>query len=165
MWFGSLSSVMNSAVMTSEPLFYEIETPHTHLNTMDVSLYSMWVYLVNWPELERFELDMYFKAMPMDGPKKGFVWHSLRNDAARYVEEPGFLARFYRAHLWFNDPVWSRKGLGYALPAGKGVVLAGIKLTVRVEPGWTRVMISGQPAQGRVALDRPAREYSVQFLR
>ncbi len=120
-WFGSLSSVMTSSVMTSEPYFYEIETPHTSLSTMDVSLYSAWVYMVNWPELERLDMDMYLKAMPMEGPKKGFVWHSLWNDAAKYVEEPGFLARYYRAHLWFNDPEWSRKGLKHALLAADRV--------------------------------------------
>ncbi len=121
MWFSSLSSVMTSTVMTAEPHFYEIETPHTSLNTMDVSLYSNWVYMVNWPELERMDMDQYFKAMPMEGPKKGFVWHSLWNDAAKYVEEPGFLARYYRAHLWLNDREWSRKGLKHALLAADRV--------------------------------------------
>ncbi len=120
-WFSSLSSVMTSTAMTAEPHFYEIETPHTSLNTMDVNLYSNWVYMVNWPELERLDMDQYFKAMPMEGPKKGFVWHSLWKDAAKYVEEPGFLARYYRAHLWLNDHEWSKKGLKHALLAADRV--------------------------------------------
>jgi uncharacterized protein (DUF608 family) len=125
MWFSSLSSVMTSTAMTATPHFYEIETPHTSLNTMDVSLYSNWAYMVNWPELERMDLDQYFKAMPLDGPRKGLVWHSLWRDAAKYVEEPGFLCRFFRAHLWFNDDAWSNKGLPYAQLAAERVFTEG----------------------------------------
>lgn len=53
MWFASLSSVMTSTMLGKGGTFYEVETPHGFLNTMDVNCYSSWVYLINWPELEK----------------------------------------------------------------------------------------------------------------
>ena len=121
LWFSSLSSVMTSTIMTSDPLFYEIETPHPLLNTMDVTAYSNWVYMVNWPELEQMDMNQHFKATELTGPNAGLVLHSLWNDKAAYVEEPTFLVRLYRDHLWYNDPEWSRVGFTRALVAANRV--------------------------------------------
>jgi hypothetical protein len=107
--------------MTADPYFLEVETPHWSVNTMDVCVYSNWVYLINWPELERMDMNQYFKSMQTEGPKAGLVWHSLWNDAARYVEEPTFLVRLRRDDLWFNDPAWTRLGFPHAVRAARRV--------------------------------------------
>lgn len=120
-WFGSLSSVIMSSIMTADPYFLEVETPHWSTNTMDVCVYSNWAYLINWPELERMDLDQYFKSMKTEGAQAGLVWHSLWNDAAKYVEEPTFLVRLRRADLWYNDPEWTKKGYPHALRAARRV--------------------------------------------
>src|SRR5205807_1205132 len=57
LWFSSLSSVMTSSLLTADGEFFEIETPHPWVNTMDVLAYSNWAYLINWPELERKDMD------------------------------------------------------------------------------------------------------------
>jgi uncharacterized protein (DUF608 family) len=120
-WFGSLASVITSSIMTADPYFLEVETPHWSVNTMDVCVYSTWSYLINWPELERMDMDQFFKSMKTEGPQAGLVWHSLWNDAAKYVEEPTFLVRLRRADLWFNDPEWTRKGYDHAVRAARRV--------------------------------------------
>lgn len=112
---------MTSTLMSTEPYFFEKETPHVGFNTMDVNVYSGWVYLVNWPELERLDMDMFFGCIPKKGPKKGLVWHSLWDDAASYVEEPTFITRVYRDALWFNDPAWSLTGFQHAVNAANRV--------------------------------------------
>jgi len=121
LWFSSLSSVMTSTIMTSDPMFYEIETPHPMLNTMDVSVYSNWVYMINWPELEKMDMNQHFKATELTGPDAGLVLHSLWSDKADYVEEPTFLVRLYRDHLWYNDPGWSKIGFERAVCAANRV--------------------------------------------
>lgn len=120
-WFGSLSSVITSSIMTADPYFLEVETPHWSVNTMDVCVYSNWVYLINWPELERMDMNQFFKSMETEGPKAGLVWHSLWNDAAKYVEEPTFLVRLRRDALWFNDSAWTRTGFPHAVRAARRV--------------------------------------------
>jgi uncharacterized protein (DUF608 family) len=60
LWFSSLASVMASTMLTSELAYYAIETPHDGLNTMDVDAYSSWINLVNWPELERMDMEEFF---------------------------------------------------------------------------------------------------------
>jgi len=120
-WFGSLSSIVTSSIMTADPYFLEVETPHWSVNTMDVCVYSNWAYLVNWPELERMDMNQFFKSMKTEGPQAGLVWHSLWNDAAKYVEEPTFLVRLRRADLWFNDPAWTRVGYPHAVRAARRV--------------------------------------------
>ncbi len=121
LWFGSLSSVITSSIMTADPFFLEAETPHWSVNTMDVCVYSNWVYLINWPELERMDLNQFFKSMQTEGPRAGLVWHSLWNDSAKYVEEPTFLVRLRRAELWFNDPAWTRIAFPHAVRAARRV--------------------------------------------
>lgn len=121
LWFSSLSSVMTSTMLSDKPYFFEIETPHGFLNTMDVDVYSSWIYLINWPELEKTSMNMYTEAMPLEGKKAGYVWHSLWSDTTHYVEEPIFLARYYRDHLWFNDLKWTRKIFPYAVLAANRV--------------------------------------------
>ena len=106
LWFSSLSSVITSTLMSDDPYFFEIETPHWCMNTMDVTVYSGWIYMINWPELERMDMDQYLAAIPSKGPEAGLVWHSLWNEAADYMEEPIFPARIYRDFLWFNDRQW-----------------------------------------------------------
>lgn len=120
-WFGSLASIMTSTFMTDAPYFFEIETPHPSLNTMDVCIYSGWIYMINWPELERMDMNQFFKATPTNGPKAGLIMHSLWNDAAKYVEEPAFIGRVRRDALWFNDPAWTRTGFYYATLAANRV--------------------------------------------
>ncbi len=117
LWFNSLTSVMTSTMMGAEPSFFEVETPHPCLNTMDVNVYSGWVYLVNWPELARLDMDQYFGTIATTGDKSGLVLHSLWKDAASYLEEPTFLCRFYRDQLWYNDPEWTREGFPLAVAA------------------------------------------------
>jgi uncharacterized protein (DUF608 family) len=106
LWFSSLSSVITSTMMSADPYFFEIETPHHWVNTMDVGIYSSWLYMINWPELERMDMNQYFSVIPTSGTQKGFVWHSIWSDACHYVEEPAFLLRVYRDYLWFNDLNW-----------------------------------------------------------
>lgn len=120
-WFGSLSSVITSSIMTADPFFLEVETPHWSVNTMDVCVYSNWAYMINWPELEQWDMNQFFKSMKTEGPQAGLVWHSLWNDAAKYVEEPTFLVRLRRADLWYNDPEWTKKGYPHALRAARRV--------------------------------------------
>lgn len=103
LWFASLSSVITSSMLSTEPYFFEIESPHPFVNTMDVTIYSAWIYLVNWPEIEKMDMYEYRKAIPTSGEDQGFVWHSLWSDRADYVEEPCYLTRIYRDYLWFND--------------------------------------------------------------
>jgi uncharacterized protein (DUF608 family) len=125
-WFGSLASIMTSTFMTDAPYFFEIETPHPSLNTMDVCIYSGWIYLVNWPELERMDMNQFFKATPTNGPKAGLIMHSLWQDAAKYVEEPAFIGRVRRDALWFNDLAWTRTGFYYATLAANRVSGEGV---------------------------------------
>lgn len=103
LWFASLSSVITSSILSTDPYFFEIESPHPFVNTMDVTIYSAWIYLVNWPEIEKMDMYEYRKAIPKSGEDQGFVWHSLWSDRADYVEEPCYLTRIYRDYLWFND--------------------------------------------------------------
>jgi uncharacterized protein (DUF608 family) len=121
LWFGSLSAVETSTIMTTDPLFLEVETPHNFYNTMDVFVYANWVYMVNWPELERMDMDQFFTTIPVDGPNAGLVLHSIWKDSADYVEEPTFLVRMRRDTLWYNDPDWTRKGYNDALLAANHV--------------------------------------------
>ena len=106
LWFSSLSSVMTATALTDDPYFLEQEVPHQHMNTMDVSVYNNWLYMINWPELERMDMDQFFEAIPRTGDNAGFVWHSLWSDKAAYAEEPTFIGRVYRDSLWFNDAAW-----------------------------------------------------------
>lgn len=101
-WFNSLSSVMTSTMMSTE-YFFEIESPHFWVNTMDVTIYSAWIYMINWPEIEKMDMYQYKKAIDDNEEKKGFVWHSLWNDGTHYVEEPCYITRIYRDYLWYND--------------------------------------------------------------
>ena len=103
MWFSSLSSVITSTMLSTEPMFFEIETPHPWVNTMDVTVYSSWIYMINWPEIEKMDMYQFRKAIPKAGEDKGLVWHSLWDDRCDYVEEPCFITRIYRDYLWYND--------------------------------------------------------------
>jgi uncharacterized protein (DUF608 family) len=118
LWFSSLTSVITST-MLADDYFFAIEAPHDWVNTMDVAVYANWVYLVNWPELERIDLDQYLSIIPLEGEDAGFVLHSVWTDASHYAEEPTFLTRFWRGHLWFNDIDWLRKGSAVAFAAAK----------------------------------------------
>jgi len=121
LWFGSLSAVETSSIMTADPLFLEVETPHNFYNTMDVFVYANWVYMINWPELERMDMDQFFTTIPVDGPNAGLVLHSIWHDSADYVEEPTFLVRARRDALWYNDPAWTRKAYKYSVLAANHV--------------------------------------------
>ena len=125
LWFSSLTSVITSTMLSDDPYFFEIETPHRWVCTMDVNVYSSWLYMINWPEIERMEFNQFLQAVPMDGENRGFVWHSLWNDACHYVEEPIFLTRLYRDYLWFNDLPWLRQALPVAAAAAECVHRAG----------------------------------------
>ncbi|HBP39143.1 MAG TPA: hypothetical protein DD640_10485 [Clostridiales bacterium] len=103
LWFSALSSVITSTLLSDDPFFFEIESPHSGVNTMDVTVYSCWLYLVNWPELERLDMKQYLMAIPDQGPEAGHVWHSLWDEGADYVEEPIFPGRIYRDYLWLRD--------------------------------------------------------------
>jgi hypothetical protein len=46
----------------------------------------------------------------------------------------------------------------------RGVVLAGVRLSVRVEPGWSRVIVNGMEQRGSPVLKRDARAHRVEFL-
>jgi uncharacterized protein (DUF608 family) len=117
LWFSSLASVITSTLMSDDPFFFAVEVPHEWVNTMDVAVYANWVYLVNWPELERMDLEQYLSVIPTEGDGAGFVWHSLWSDAVPYAEEPTFLTRLYRAHLWFNDRAWLSRSYPHAVAA------------------------------------------------
>lgn len=103
LWFSSLSSVITSTMLSTQPYFFEIESPHPFINTMDVTIYSSWIYMINWPEIEKLDMYQYRKTIPKDGDMKGLVWHSLWSDKADYVEEPCYITRIYRDYLWYND--------------------------------------------------------------
>lgn len=103
MWFSSLSSVITSTMMSADPCFFEIESPHSWVNTMDVTIYSAWIYMINWPEIEKMDMYQYRDHISQEGPDKGLVWHSLWSDESDYVEEPCFITRIYRDYLWYND--------------------------------------------------------------
>lgn len=103
MWFSSLSSVITSTMMSTDPMFFEIEAPHPWVNTMDVTIYSGWIYMINWPEIEKIDMYQFRRAIPKDGEDKGLVWHSLWDDRCDYVEEPCYITRIYRDYLWYND--------------------------------------------------------------
>jgi len=108
MWFSSLSSVITSTMMSTEPMFFEIEAPHPWVNTMDVTVYSSWIYMINWPEIEKMDMYQYRDAIPREGEDKGLVWHSLWDDRCDYVEEPCYITRIYRDYLWYNDKQFLR---------------------------------------------------------
>lgn len=108
MWFASLSSVITSTMLSTEPMFFEIEVPHPWVNTMDVTIYSSWIYMINWPEIEKIDMYQFRKAIPTEGEDKGLVWHSLWDDRCDYVEEPCFITRIYRDYLWYNDDAFLR---------------------------------------------------------
>ncbi len=108
MWFSSLSSVITSTMMSDDPMFFEIEAPHPWVNTMDVTIYSGWIYMINWPEIEKIDMYQFRKAIPTEGEDKGLVWHSLWDDRCDYVEEPCFITRIYRDFLWYNDEQFLR---------------------------------------------------------
>ncbi len=103
LWFSSLSSIITSTMLSTDPRFFEIEIPHEWVNTMDVTIYSSWVYMINWPEIEKMDMYTYRYAIQEEGDYKGYVWHSLWCDGAHYVEEPCFITRIYRDYLWYND--------------------------------------------------------------
>lgn len=121
MWFSSLTSVMTSTMLTSKPAYYAIETPHVHLNTMDVDAYTSWINLINWPELERMDMEEFFAVTPLSGPNAGSVPHSLPDDRSNYAVEPIFMVRLYRDYLWFNDPAWASQGFSQAVQAANRV--------------------------------------------
>ena len=114
LWFSALCSVCTSTILTDDPYFFEQEVPHGWVNTMDVSVYHNWLYLVNWPEIERMDMNQYYQSIATTGKNAGFVWHSLWNDSSDYAEEPTFLGRVYRDSLWFNDEDWTAKGFQLA---------------------------------------------------
>ena len=114
LWFSALCSVATSTILTDDSFFFEQEVPHGWVNTMDVSVYHNWLYLVNWPEIERMDMSQYYQSIATTGTNAGFVWHSLWNDSSDYAEEPTFLGRVYRDSLWFNDPAWTAKGFQLA---------------------------------------------------
>jgi uncharacterized protein (DUF608 family) len=114
LWFSSLCSVSTSTILTDDPYFFEQEVPHGWVNTMDVSVYHNWLYMINWPEIERMDMDQYYQSIPQTGKDAGLVWHSLWNDSSDYAEEPTFIGRVYRDSLWYNDPEWSARGFPLA---------------------------------------------------
>ncbi len=121
LWFSSLSSVITSTMLGAGPSFYEIETPHPFLNTMDVVCYSSWVYMINWPEIERLDMEQYASIIDRKGKNAGFVWHSMIKDKSDYVEEPCYLTRMYRDYLWYNDKAWLQKQYPFAVLAANRV--------------------------------------------
>lgn len=136
LWFSSLSSVMTSTMLGKDGTFYEVETPHGFLNTMDVNCYSSWVYLINWPELERNDINQYLDIIHKDGDMKGYVWHSAIKDKTDYVEEPCFLTRLYRDYMWFNNKEWLGKVFPFAkLAADRVYSAAGYKYLINSDHG------------------------------
>ena len=121
LWFSALCSVSTSTILTDNPCFFEQEVPHGWVNTMDVSVYHNWLYMINWPEIERMDMDQFYQSIPKSGKDAGLVWHSLWNDSSDYAEEPTFIGRVYRDSLWFNDPEWTAKGFPLATLAANHV--------------------------------------------
>ncbi len=121
LWFSALSSVSTSTILTDNPYFFEQEVPHGWVNTMDVSVYHNWLYMINWPEIERMDMDQFYQSIPRSGKDAGLVWHSLWNDSSDYAEEPTFIGRVYRDSLWFNDAAWTAKGFPLATLAANHV--------------------------------------------
>lgn len=107
-WFGSYASVITATMYSSEGYVFEAEQPHGFVNTMDVSVYSTWIYMINWPEIERKDLEMFISAIPMKGVAAGKVWHSLWEDGAHYVEEAIYAVRIWRYGLWSGDKQFLR---------------------------------------------------------
>ncbi len=124
LWFSALCSVSTSTIFTDDPYFFEQEVPHGWVNTMDVSVYHNWLYLINWPEIERMDMDQYYRSIPRSGKDAGLVWHSLWNDSSDYAEEPTFIGRVYRDSLWFNDMDWTAKAFPLATLAANHVYQA-----------------------------------------
>lgn len=124
LWFSALSSVSTSTILTDNPYFFEQEVPHGWVNTMDVSVYHNWLYMIQWPEIERMDMDQFYQSIPKTGKDAGLVWHSLWNDSSDYAEEPTFIGRVYRDSLWFNDADWSMKGFALANLAANHVYKA-----------------------------------------
>lgn len=102
-WFGSYASAITATLYTAEGIYLEIEQPHGCLNTMDVSVYSTWLFMINWPEVEKKDLEQYIYAIPTGGETAGKVWHSLWRDGAHYVEEAIYALRIWRFALWSGD--------------------------------------------------------------
>ena len=121
LWFSALCSVSTSSILTADPYFFEQEVPHGWVNTMDVSVYHNWLYLINWPEVERMDMDQYYQSIPKSGKDAGLVYHSLWNDSSDYAEEPTFIGRVHRDSLWFNDAAWTAKGFALATLAANHV--------------------------------------------
>lgn len=108
-WFGSVASLITATMYTVEGLYFEAEQPHGLVNTMDVSVYSNWIYLINWPEIEKKDLEMFISAVPRNGDTPGKVWHSLWADGAHYVEEAIYTIRIWRYVLWSGDREFLQK--------------------------------------------------------
>lgn len=102
-WFGSYASVITASLHSTEGFCFEIEQPHGCLNTMDVSVYCTWLFMVNWPEVEQRDLEQYIAAIPTTGETAGKVWHSLWADGAHYVEEAIYAIRIWRFALWSGN--------------------------------------------------------------
>lgn len=109
-WFGSYASLITATLHTTEGYCFEIEQPHGCLNTMDVSVYSSWIFLINWPEVERRDLEQYIAVIPQTGETAGKVWHSLWADDAHYVEEAIYAIRVWRYALWSGDRKFLKDG-------------------------------------------------------
>jgi hypothetical protein len=43
----------------------------TGFNTMDVSVYHNWLYIINWPEIERMDMDQYYSSIATTGDNPG----------------------------------------------------------------------------------------------
>ncbi len=155
LWFSSLSSVVSCTLLSDDPYFFAVESPHEWVNTMDVAVYANWVYLVNWPELERLDLDMYRDAIATDGEQVGFVWHSLWTDAAHYAEEPTYVERLFRAHLWFNDRDWLASSFDHAVAAANTAyrrnAFEGLLVSERGNQSYDEWMMPGASAYVNVA--------------
>ena len=119
LWFSALSVVITSTMLSDDPYFFAIESPHDWVNTMDVAVYANWVYLVNWPELERMDLEQYFRVIALEGEESGFVGHSLWSDRGHYAEEPTFVLRVWRDYLWTGDARYLETAFDYALAAAR----------------------------------------------
>jgi uncharacterized protein (DUF608 family) len=124
LWFSGLCSVSTSTILTTDPYFFEQEVPHGWVNTMDVSVYHNWLYLINWPEVERMDMNQYYQSIPRTGTNAGLVWHSLWDDSSDYAEEPTFIGRVYRDSLWFNNADWTAKAFPLATLAANHVYQA-----------------------------------------
>ena len=106
---------------------------------MDVSVYHNWLYLINWPEVERMDMDQYYQSIPKTGKDAGLVYHSLWNDSSDYAEEPTFIGRVHRDSLWFNDAAWTAKG--FACQPGRQSCLSRRQLPIPAsQPGRQSVV-------------------------